>query len=152
MTLGAPLEPAELAPPAPGPGEVLLRVHACGVNFADTLLAGVATRKSRALPFTPGLGGLRHGRGARRRSGAAAGTRVVCLRRLGRLRRVWRCRPPRCVPAPDGYARRGGGGLPVAYGTSHVALACAPGWRPGETLLVLGAAGGVGLTAVELGA
>ena len=130
-------------------------MHACGLNFADTLMAAGRYQEKPALPFAPGLevcGTVAAlGPGV---AGAGAGhPRRLPLRR-GRARRVRR-RPGRraAPPVPDGDAatrRRRASSSPTAPATSRWP-SCAR-LRPGETLLVTGAAGGVGLTAVELGA
>jgi NADPH2:quinone reductase len=152
VELGRPLEPAEGPVPQPGPGEVLLKVHACGINFADTLLAAGGYQEKPALPFTPGLevcGTVAAlGPGV---AGPAAGTRVAGMLGGGGLAEFVVARADRCVPVPAEMRDEAAAALPVAYGTSHVALGWLARLRPGETLLVIGAAGGVGLTAVEIG-
>jgi NADPH2:quinone reductase len=150
--LGAPLEAADLETPAPGPGEVLLRVRACGVNFADTLMAEGRYQERPALSFTPGMevcGTVEAlGPGA---AGPVPGTRVACFVGVGGFADRLVAPAARCLPAPATMPDAEVAGFPIAYGTSHVALAHLAGLRPGETLLVLGASGGVGLTAVEIG-
>ena len=80
--LGQPLRLAEVPVPEPGPGEVLLRVAACGINFADTLMVAGRYQEKPALPFAPGARGLRHRGGRRpRRRGARAGHPRRGLRR-----------------------------------------------------------------------
>ena len=153
VTLGEPLEPREVARPEPGPGEVLLRVRACGLNFADTLMVRGEYQEKPPLPATPGLEvcGVVEAVGA----GVAApapGTRVACFGAGGGLAEYLAVAADRCVVVPDGMPDVEVAGFLVAYGTSHVALAYRARLRPGETLAVLGASGGVGLTAVELGA
>ena len=153
VTLGQPLEPAEVPLPQPGPGEVLLRVLACGLNFADTLLAAGRYQEKPALPFAPGLevcGTVAAcGPGV---AGPAPGTRVASLCPSGGLAEFVAVPAAGCAAVPEAMADEEAAGFLVAYGTSHVALAELARLRPGETLLVTGAAGGVGLTAVELGA
>jgi NADPH2:quinone reductase len=152
VELGQPLRIAEVPDPVPGPGEVLLTVRACGLNFADTLMAAGRYQEKPALPFTPGMEVC--GTVAAVGPGAAApapGTRVACFAGAGGLAERLVVPAARCVPAPAAMPDAEVAGFLVAYGTSHVALAWRAGLRPGETLLVLGAAGGVGLTAVELG-
>jgi NADPH2:quinone reductase len=149
---GRPLEPAEVPVPAPGPDEALIRVHACGINFADTLLAAGRYQEKPALPFTPGLEvcGTVVALGA----GVAApaiGARVACYCGGGGLAEYVAAPAARCVAVPEAMPDEVAAALPVACGTSHVALGWLARLRPGETLLVLGAAGGVGLTAVEIG-
>jgi NADPH:quinone reductase len=151
--LGQPLVPAEVAVPAPGPGEALLRVRACGLNFADTLMAAGRYQEKPALPFAPGLevcGSVEAlGPGV---AGPAVGTRVAGLCDAGGLAEFVVLPAAACAPVPDGMDDAAAAGFLVAYGTSHIALALLARLRPGETLLVTGASGGVGLTAVEIGA
>ncbi|MFO1144338.1 MAG: NADPH:quinone oxidoreductase family protein [Amaricoccus sp.] len=151
--LGEPLRAAEAAPPVPGTGEVLLRVHACGLNFADTLMAAGRYQLKPPLPFAPGVEvcGTVEALGP----GVAApvvGTRVAAFVGYGGLAEFAVAPAARCVAAPGTMGDAEVAGFLVAYGTSHVALAWRAHLRPGELLLVLGASGGVGLTAVEIGA
>jgi NADPH2:quinone reductase len=122
---------------APGPGEVRLRIAACGLNFADLLTIAGRYQERPALPFVPGmeLSGTVEALGAGV-EGPAPGSRVAVFGTSGGLAEAG------CFPAAA---------FLVAYGTSHLALAHRARLAPGETLLVLGAAGGVGLTAVEIG-
>lgn len=148
--LGAPLEVRNVARPVPDPGDVLLSVRACGVNFADTLMAAGRYQERPDPPFTPGMEVCatieESGPG-----GPAPGTRVAAFCGIGGFAEYLSVPAGRCVPVPDTLDDAAVAGFLIAYGTSHVALAYRAGLRPGETLLVLGAAGGVGLTAVELG-
>lgn len=143
---------ARIEKPVPGEGEVLLQVQACGLNFADLLMARGEYQDTPALPFTLGLemAGtvVATGRGQSR---IPIGGRFACFSGSGGLAE-FACVPanslvsiPQDMPANDAAA------FMVAYGTSHVALSHKARLLPGETLLVLGAAGGVGLTAVEIG-
>jgi NADPH2:quinone reductase len=151
VEIGRPLELAELPVPVPGPGEVLIRVRACGINFADTLLAAGRYQEKPALPCAPGLEvcGVVEAAGA----GAepALGLRVAAYVGVGGLAEYLVAPASRCVPVPEAMPDEEAAGFPVAYGTSHLALAWLARLAPGETLLVTGAAGGVGLTAVEIG-
>ncbi len=148
----APLVPADRAAPAPGPGEALIRVAACGVNFADTLMVAGRYQERPEYPVVPGLevAGeiLELGPDT---AGPAPGTRVAALCGHGGFaERV--CAPASaCVAIPDDMPDEHAASLMVAYGTADLALRHRARLRPGETLLVLGAAGGVGLTAVEVG-
>ena len=114
VALGRPLGPAEVPVPVPGPGEVLLRVHACGLNFADTLMAAGRYQEKPALPFAPGPRGLRHAsrRSARASPAPARGTRVAGLCGAGGLAEFVALPAAACAPVPDGDGRRGGGRLP----------------------------------------
>lgn len=149
---GRPLAPRDLPVPEPGPGAVLLRVHAAGVNFADTLMLAGRYQEKHPLPFTPGLEVcgtvVAHGPGV---SAPAMGARVAGFCGAGGFADYAACPAERCVILPRAMPDAEAAGFPIAYGTAHVALADRARLRSGETLLVLGASGGVGLTAVEIG-
>lgn len=138
--------------PRPGPGEVAVRVRACGLNFADLLMIQGRYQEKRPPPFTPGMevAGelLALGDGV---AGLAPGQRVAGFPGHGGLAEVAVVPAERCVPLPDHMDDVTGAAFQVAYGTSHLALTDAARLRAGETLVVLGAAGGVGLSAVEIG-
>lgn len=142
----------EVAEPAAGPGELLVSVRAVGVNYPDVLIIEDQYQVRPPRPFAPGaeLAGevLAVGDGVR---GWAAGDRVIAVTGWGAM--VERVAVPaaRCVRMPDAMPWEDGASLLMTYGTSHHALADRAGLRRDETLLVLGAAGGVGLAAVELG-
>ena len=150
-TLGAPMEMVEVARPTPARGEVLVRVHACGINFGDTLIVEGKYQEKFALPFTPGMeicGTVEAlGEGV---DGPAIGTRIGAYGGSGGLAEFTCISADRCVEVPESMGNAEVAAFLVAYGTSHLALERA-GLKAGETLLVLGASGGVGLTAVELG-
>jgi NADPH2:quinone reductase len=152
VELGQPLRLVELPEPRPGRGEVLLRIRACGINFADTLMVAGRYQERPPLPYAPGLEVcgevVAHGEGV---ATPPLGTRVACYAGAGGLAELVAVPAARCVPVPDAMSDEVAAGFPVAYGTSHVALAWLARLLPGETLLVLGASGGVGLTAVEVG-
>lgn len=153
VRLGEPLELRDVPAPEPGPGEVRLRVLACGLNFADTLMQSGSYQERADPPFTPGLEVC--GIVERAGPGTAApppGTRVVSFGGSGGLADHAVMPAALCVPVPEAMPDAEAAGFAVAYGTSHMALAALARLRPGETLLVLGASGGVGLTAVEIGA
>jgi NADPH2:quinone reductase len=138
--------------PQPGPGEVRIRVAACGLNFADLLMIDGTYQDCPRPPFTLGMevAGTVDAAGPRV-AGPAPGTRVAAFAGSGGLAE-WVCVPASaCVALPDGMPFEQAAGFLVAYGTSHLALTHRARLLPGETLLVLGAAGGVGLTAVEVG-
>jgi NADPH2:quinone reductase len=145
---------AEIPIPDPGPGEALVRIAACGLNFADLLMIEGKYQDRPEPPFTMGmeLAGTveRLGPGARDTK-IVPGTRVAVFAGRGGLAE-WGTFPlDRCVPIPDAMPFMDAAGFQIAYGTSHVALDHRAHLQPGERLLVLGAAGGVGLTAVEIG-
>lgn len=151
-SLGEALRLDEVAPPEPGPGEARLKVLACGLNFADTLMAAGRYQEKPALPFSPGLEvcGVVEALGAGA-AGLAVGDRVAAYVGGGGLAEQVCVAAGRCLPAPAAMPDAEVAGFPVAYGTSDVALSWRARLLPGETLLVTGAAGGVGLTAVEIG-
>lgn len=139
--------------PAPAPGEVRVRIAACGLNFADLLMAKGTYQDTPTLPFTLGMevAGLVEACGPGVTS-PAVGTRVAVFAGSGGLAEAGLFEAARCVPIPDSMSFAEAAGFTVAYGTSHLALTDRAHLKAGERLLVLGAAGGVGLTAVELGA
>ncbi len=139
--------------PEPAKGEIAIDVAACGLNFADLLMITGQYQERPALPFTMGLEVA--GRVASVGPGVTAfwpGQRVAAFTGQGGLAERVVCPANRCVPVPDTMPPAEAAGFLIAYGTSHLALAHRAQLRAGESLLVLGAAGGVGLTAVEIGA
>ncbi|MEL6978635.1 MAG: NADPH:quinone oxidoreductase family protein [Pseudomonadota bacterium] len=157
--IGKPLQPGEAPALTPGPGEALIEVEACGVNFADLLMRDGKYQERRDPPFAPGMEAAGRivalGEGATGRAeaggGLAVGDRVVALGR-GAMAEEMIAKIGLCAKIPDGVSMAEAAAMPIAYGTSHIALARRADLKPGERLLVLGAAGGVGLTAVEIGA
>jgi NADPH2:quinone reductase len=147
------LELADLPPPEPGPGEVRLVVAAAGVNFADSLMIAGRYQDRPTLPFVPGLEVAGRidavGNGA---SELKAGQRVLAPVDRGGFAEAAIARAEDVVPLPDSIDDVTAAGFAIAYGTAHGALQWRAGLQAGETLLVHGAAGGVGLTAVEVGA
>jgi NADPH2:quinone reductase len=135
------------------PNEVRIRVHAAGVNFADSLMVGGTYQVRPPFPFTPGLEAA--GEIVEIGSAVAAlrvGQRALAvLRNGGGYAEEIALNADSVVPIPDAMDFIAAAAFPVAYGTSHFALTHRGHLQPGETLLVLGAAGGVGLTAVEIG-
>lgn len=148
----APPRLEEVTPPDPGAGQLRLSIEACGVNFADTLMVTGRYQDTPALPFTLGMevcGTVEAlGPGV---EGPSVGTRVVVFSGQGGMAEKGVFAASDCRPVPDGMPAEVAAGFQVAYGTSHLALDHRARLKPGETLLVLGAAGGVGLTAVEVG-
>jgi len=143
----------EVARPPLMANEARIRVRACGVNFADTLMIAGKYQVKPDFPFTPGL----EAAGEVVEVGAAVqhlrpGQRVLAVLRFGGgYAEEIALNADAVVPIPDAMDFVTAAAFPVAYGTSHFALTHRGQLRPGETLLVLGAAGGVGLTAVEIG-
>lgn len=140
-------------PPEPGPSQALVRVAACGLNFADLLQIEGRYQERLTPPFTLGMeiSGVieRLGPGT---AGPAPGSRVAVLTSGGGLADYAVVPVDRCVVLPDGMDDVTAAAFQIAYGTSHLALLRRARLAPGERLLVTGAAGGVGLTAVEIGA
>ena len=138
--------------PEPGAGELLVRMEACGLNFADLLMLDGTYQDTPEPPFTLGMevAGTVEATGPGV-TAPAPGTRVAVFGGQGGLA-DYGCFPAaRAVALPDTMDAVTAAAFQIAYGTSHVALAHRARLAPGERLLVLGAAGGVGLTAVEIG-
>lgn len=146
-------ELVETAAPAPGADEVQIAVGACGLNFADLLMSKGQYQEKPPLPVTLGMeiAGTITELGAGVTS-LRVGDRVAAFGNSGGLADLCCVSAARCVPLPDAMSDEDAAAFQIAYGTSHLALVHRAAVQPGETLLVLGAAGGVGLTAVELGA
>ena len=149
---GAPLKMVDLEIPTPGPGEVLIRVETCGMNFADTLMAKGTYQEKPPLPFTTGmeLAGTVVGLGEGV-STLQTDQRIAAYAGSGGLAEYAVLSAGVCVPIPDEMDAVDAAAFLIAYGTSQIALDHLAALKPGERLLVLGASGGVGLTAVELG-
>lgn len=142
----------DIAPLTTGPGQVVVSVHASAVNFPDTLIIENKYQFKPALPFTPGgevAGTIREvGHGV---VGFAPGDRVIAVCGWGGYAEEVLTEPAKLVRLPDGVAMESAAALVITYGTSHYALKDRAVIQPGETLLVLGAAGGTGVSAIELG-
>ncbi|QBF32904.1 NADPH:quinone oxidoreductase family protein [Thalassococcus sp. S3] len=138
--------------PTPGPGQLRLAIRACGLNFADTLMEKGKYQDMPAYPFTMGmeLAGIVDAVGESV-TGFAEGDAVAVFGGQGGLAEYGVFDAERAVLMPDGMSFEHAAAFQIAYGTSHVALEHCAKLQPGETLVVLGAAGGVGLTAVEIG-
>ena len=142
----------DLPAPRPGPGEVAIAVAAAGVNFADTLMVTGKYQEKPPLPFTPGLeiAGTVTALGAGV-TNVAPGDRVIGLVDRGGFAEVALARAGEVFPIPDAMDFDIAAGFPITYGTAHGGLVWRADLKPGETLLVHGAAGGTGLAAVEVG-
>lgn len=136
--------------PVATPDQALVRMHAAALNFADLLKAQGRYQERADPPFVPGLEGAGEVIHAPDNSGLRPGMRVAVLA-PGTLAQAIAVPPSACVPIPDSMEYTQAAGFQIAYGTSHMALDLRAALKPGETLVVLGAAGGVGLTAVEIG-
>jgi NADPH2:quinone reductase len=141
-----------VADPAPGPGQVLIAMRACGVNFPDALLIRDQYQLRPPRPFAPGgeVAGivLEVGSGV---THVRAGDRALAMPGWGGLATRVVADAAMCVKIPDAMTFEHGATLLVTYGTAHYALSRRARLRAGESLLVLGAGGGIGLAAVELG-
>lgn len=153
-TVGGPetLELLDLPDPVPGRGEVVLDVKAVGVNFPDTLIIRDMYQFKPNRPFAPGgeVSGVvtAVGEGVTR---VKPGDRVIGSTGWGGMAEKIAIDQGRCIPIPDAMPFDQAAALVMTYGTSQYALKDRASLKAGETLLVLGAAGGVGLAAVELG-
>ena len=149
---GQPLRLADVPIPEPADGEVRIRIEAVGVNFADLLMVAGTYQEKPQLPFSPGLEFCGRIDGVNDpASKLRIGQKVVSYAGHGGMAE-FRCVPTsNCITVPDEMPAETAAGFLIAYGTSHVALDHRAGLRPGERLLVLGAAGGTGLSAVEIG-
>ena len=146
------LELAELPDPEPGPGQLLVRVRACAINYPDVLIIEDKYQFRPPRPFAPGgeIAGTveRAGEGV---EGWAEGDRLIAMLGHGGLAEKVLVPAAAAQRLPKGRSFEEGSALILTYATTIHALLDRGGLREGETLLVLGAAGGVGLAAVELG-
>jgi NADPH2:quinone reductase len=150
--LGKPLSLQDIPQPKAGRGQVVVKVHTCGLNFGDLLIIKGSYQEKPALPFTLGMElcgtvtevgeGVTH---------LAPGQRVAAYCGFDALAEYAAIAANICVVIPDAMTDEHAAAFLIAYGTSHVALDYKAHLKPGERLLVLGASGGIGLTAVELG-
>ena len=142
----------EVPAPAPGPGQVAIDVKAAAANFPDALMLEGKYQFKPPLPFAPGCelsGTIRVvGEGV---AHVAPGQRVLAVVGHGAFAEQAVADVSRVVPIPDAVSFESAAAFMFTYGTSYHALKDRGALAPGETLLVLGAAGGVGLAAVELG-
>ena len=143
----------DLPPLKAGPGQVVISVKACGVNFPDVLMIQNKYQFKPSLPFAPGgevAGTIKEvGEGV---ESLKVGDRVAAAIRAGGFAEEALADARRCIPIPESLGYELAACFMVAYGTSFHALKDRARLKPGETLVVLGASGGVGIAAVELGA
>lgn len=152
VELGKPLQMNEVETPTAGAGEVLVRIHSCGLNFGDLLIMKGTYQEKPPLPATIGMevcgtitalgAGVTH---------LKVGQKIGAYSGFGGLADYAALPAEICVPLPDDMNTTDAAAFLIAYGTSHVGLDYKANLKAGERLLVLGASGGVGLTAVELG-
>lgn len=142
----------DVPPRYPGPGEVLVTVKACGVNFLDGLTVKGNYQVKPSLPFTPGaeVSGVISEVGAGV-TGYPVGMGVIVVTGFGGWAEQVLAPVSRVFPLPERMDFAAAAAFPIVYATSYHALKDRARLVAGETLLVLGAAGGVGLTALELG-
>jgi NADPH2:quinone reductase len=142
----------EVPDPVPADGEVLIAVHAAALNYPDVLLIQDLYQMHPPRPFSPGseVAGIVEAVGAGV-IGFAPGDRVIGLTAWGGLSDRVAVPQSGCIAIPDGVRFDEAAALMVTYATSHYALRDQAAIRPGETLLVLGASGGVGIAAIQLG-
>ena len=142
----------DLPSPVPGAGEVVIDVKAAAVNFPDTLIVQKKYQFQPPLPFTPGseaagvvsaVGeGVKH---------VKPGDRVIAFHLTGAFAEQMRVPASGVIPLPPGVPDEVAASFTMVYGTSHHAVVDRAQLKAGETMLVLGAAGGVGLAAVQIG-
>ena len=142
----------DVASPKPGRGQVLIDVKATAINYADAIMVAGRYQTKPPLPFSPGLEAAgvvaACGDGVTR---FTPGDRVMAILAYGGFAQRAVADEIETFAIPDGMPFDEAGAFPIAYISSHVAIRWQGRLEPGETLLVLGAAGGVGLTAVEIG-
>jgi NADPH2:quinone reductase len=146
------LQLAELPVPQPGAGQVAITVKAAAANFPDALMLEGKYQFKPPLPFAPGceLSGVVAAVGSDV-TGLVRGQRVLAVVPHGAFAEMALAEAARVVPIPEGVDFESAAAFMFTYGTSYHALKDRAQLAAGETLLVLGAGGGVGLAAVELG-
>ena len=142
----------EVAEPVAGKGQVVVAVKAASVNFPDVLIIQNKYQVKPPLPFSPGseMAGVVQslGEGV---TGVKLGDRVIAFSAYGAFAEQAAVEAARLIPIPKGMDFVTAASFLLTYGTSHHALCNRADPKPGETLLVLGAAGGVGIAAIEIG-
>jgi NADPH2:quinone reductase len=147
-----PLALNDIARPDIAPHQVLVRIAACALNFGDLLLLKGKYQEKPPLPFTLGM----ELSGTIIEIGSAVtsfdvGQKVISYTGINGLADYAAINADICLPIPEDMPMIDAAAFPVGYGTAHLALGYRARLQAGERLLVLGASGGVGLTAVELG-
>ena len=141
----------ELPTPNPGPQEVLIRIEAASLNFPDLLIVQNKYQMKPALPFVPGSefagviesvgDGVKH---------LKIGQRVACLSGTGGFATHTLAPAQLCLPLSESFSAVDAAAFIMIYATSHHALIDRAQLKPGETVLILGAAGGVGSSAIQI--
>lgn len=141
----------EVADPSPGAGEILIRVTAVGLNFFDTLALRNKYQVTPQLPFSPGaeIAGIIEAVGVGV-ADFAPGQRVMAYIGGNGCRELIVTKAKNAVPIPDGVSDEVAAAIPITYGTALHGLKDRADLKPGETVAVLGAAGGAGLAAIEI--
>lgn len=142
----------DIPSPEPGAGEVKLRVRACGINFADSLMVAGKYQREMSPPFVPGVevAGeiIELGDGV---DGLSLGMQVMGMAESGGYGQEAVVPAHALTPLPDGLDETVAASFAVTYGTSYIALTHRARLQNSEVLVVHGAAGGTGLSAVEIG-
>ena len=141
----------EMPTPAPGAGEVLIEIKAASLNFPDILIVQNKYQMKPPLPFVPGseYAGVVQALGAGV-THLKVGQHVACLSGTGGFATHTLAPADRCMPLPPGFPFVDAAAFIMTYGTSHHALLDRAQLKAGETVLVLGAAGGVGTSAIQI--
>lgn len=152
VTLDGPsaVEVAEVDEPAANDARVEIEVHAAGVTFPDVLLTRGLYQLRPDPPFTPGSEVAGVVRRAPDGGAPKAGDRVAAMLGVGAFAEVVSADPEQVLPLPEGVTFEVGAALPMNYLTVHFALTKRGHLRPGETVLVHGAAGGIGTAAIQM--
>jgi NADPH:quinone reductase-like Zn-dependent oxidoreductase len=142
----------EVDSPVPGPGEIVIQVAVCGVNFPDLLIVQDRYQVRPTRPFAPGseVAGVVSAVGSEV-DAFSTGDRVVAICSWGGMSEQVLVKQEHCLRLPEAMPFDIAAALPMTYGTAYYALSEAGHAQAGQTVLVLGASGGVGLAAVELG-
>ena len=141
----------EAPDPAPGPGEVVVDIEVSDTNYPDVLYVEGTYQKQLDFPFVPGLAGA--GRISALGDGvdpALSGQRVLVMPDHGTYAEKTAAPACHCMPVPDDVPSQVAAAFGLVYQTAYLALTDRAGMGPGETVLVLGATGGIGMAAVQL--
>lgn len=134
------------------PGTVKIRVRAAALNFADILMIGGSYQEKPEFPFSPGMevAGeiIEVGAGV---TGYAAGQRIMSFVSYGGFAEEAIAEAGDLMAIPDGMSYEAAAAFPIAYGTAHMGLVDKAGLKEGESLIVHGASGGVGMAAIDAG-